>query len=237
MELTTLIHEYEGILLPVMSSHHGELMKRMGDGHLFVFEKPLNAVLASIRLQKALKRYNSFREEKFRIIVRIGAHWGDIVRKGNDVLGNTVNIASRLESRAKEGSIYISHEVNEGIKQYIVSRSIGPVSVKGIDKPIMVFEPYEVSVDLPEEMDPSNRKPSSLALVSKAGSGSAGSTEEIKINREVVDYLKQTFVSLNNIALSVEKGKVSATEIRKEIIRRWQGLQQALKRNTKKHAA
>ena len=194
-------------------------------------------MLASIRLQKALKRYNSFREEKFRIFVRIGAHRGDIVRKGNDVLGNTVNIASRLESRAKEGSIYISHEVNEGVKQYIVSRTVGPVSVKGIDKPIMVFEPYEVSVDLPEEMDPSNRKPSRIAMVSKTGSGSAGRTEEIIINREVMDYLKQTFVSLNNIALSVEKGEAGAKEIRKEIIRRWKGLQVALKRNTKKNAA
>jgi class 3 adenylate cyclase len=237
MELTTLINEYEGILLPVMATHDGELIKRMGDGHLFLFKKPLNAVLSGIRLQKALKRYNSFREEKLRIIVRIGAHCGDVVRKGNDVLGNTVNIASRLETSAKEGSIYISHEVNEGLKQYIVSRSMGPISVKGIDKPIMVFEPYEVSVDLPEEMDPSNREPSRIAMVSTKGSDSVNHTEEMRISREVVDYLKQTFVSLNNIALDVEKGKVSATEIRKEIFRRWQGLQETLKRKTKKPAA
>ena len=237
MELATFINEYEGILLPVITSHNGELIKRMGDGHLFVFEKPLNAVLTGIRLQKALKRYNSFREEKLRIIVRIGAHCGDIVRRGNDVLGNTVNIASRLESSAPGGSIYISHVVNEEIKQYIISRNVGPVSVKGIEKPIMVFEPYEVSVDMPEEMDPSNRKPSGIALSGKKGSDSVSRTEGMKITREVIDYLKQTFVSLNNIAVNVEKGEVSTTEIRKEILRRWQGLQEVLKRNTKKHAA
>ncbi|KKL67775.1 hypothetical protein LCGC14_2131630, partial [marine sediment metagenome] len=89
---------------------------------------------------KALKRYNSFREEKLRIIVRIGAHCGDIVRKGNDVLGNTVNIASRLESSAPGGSIYISHVVNEEIKQYIISRNVGPVSVEGIEKPIKYWK-------------------------------------------------------------------------------------------------
>jgi class 3 adenylate cyclase len=234
MELTTLIHEYEGILLSVVNSHEGELIKRMGDGHLFAFEKPLNAVLSGIRLQKALKRYNSFREEKFRVIVRIGVHWGEVVRKGNDILGNTVNIASRLETRAPEGSIYISNEVNEVIKQYVVSKKIGPVSVKGIEKPIMVFEPYEISVDLPEEMDPSNREPARITLADKTGKESKRAAEELKNDREIVEFLKQTFISLNNLAMKVEKEEVSATEIRKEIIRRWQGLQVVLKKKTKK---
>jgi class 3 adenylate cyclase len=237
MELAKLISEYEGILLSVVTSHGGELIKRMGDGHLFIFETPLNAVLSGVRLQKALKRHNSFREEKFRVIVRIGVHWGDLVRKGNDVLGNTVNIASRLESSAPEGSVYISSEVNELVKQYVVSKNIGPVSVKGIKKPIMVFEPYEISPDLPAEMDPSNRKPAGITLVGKIGVDSGRADEEMKNYVEVLEYLKQTFISLNTIAHKVEKGEAGATEIRKEIFRRWHGIRGMLKRNAKKHAA
>jgi len=75
-----------------------------------------------------------------------------VVRKNGDVLGNTVNIASRLESSAKEGSVYISRQVNDEVKQYIHSREIGPVKVKGIEKPVFVFEPFEISLDLPENL-------------------------------------------------------------------------------------
>ena len=241
MELTKLIQEYEDILLPVTLSHDGELIKRMGDGHLFVFQEPLFAVLSGIRLQKALKRYNSFREEKFRITIRIGVHWGDIVRKGNDVFGNTVNIASRLETSAREGSIYISREVNEEVKKYILSKKIGLIRVKGIENPIMVFEPYEISVDLPAELDPSSRNRASIAQSEEkaAGSEENADTEQQKmavqetewnINKKIIGYLKQTFVSLNNLALKVEKGEAGAPEIRKELIRRWQVLRRLFKK-------
>jgi class 3 adenylate cyclase len=157
MELTTMLNEYEGILIPIVTSHCGELVKRMGDGHLFTFDRPLNAVLAGIRVQKALKRYNSFREEKYRVIIRVGMHWGQVVRKAGDVYGNTVNIASRLESNGKEGSVYISDALEAHIKDHVLSREIGPIQVKGISEPVVVYEPYEIAVDLPAELDPLKR--------------------------------------------------------------------------------
>jgi len=158
MELTKMIKEYEGMLIPITSSHYGELIKRMGDGHLLVFDEPLNAVLAGIRVQKSLKRYNSFREEKFKITIRIGIHWGDVVRKGDDIYGNTVNIASRLEKKAEGGTLFISGELYEKVKKYFHIREIGPVKVKGINEPIQVYEAYEISVNLPSEKDPLSRK-------------------------------------------------------------------------------
>jgi hypothetical protein len=213
----------------------------MGDGHLFVFQEPLFAVLSGIRLQKALKRYNSFREEKFRITIRIGVHWGDVVRKGNDVFGNTVNIASRLETSAREGSICISREVNEEVKKYILSKKIGLIRVKGIENPIMVFEPYEISVDFPGELDPSSRNRARIAQSEEKAAGSEENAEteqqkmavqetEWNINKKIIGYLKQTFVSLNNLALKVEKGEAGAPEIRKELIRRWQVLRRLFKK-------
>jgi class 3 adenylate cyclase/predicted transcriptional regulator len=158
LELATLIQEYEGILLPIVSTHKGELIKRMGDGHLFVFEAPLNSVLAGIRIQKALKRFNSFREEKYRIQIRVGIHLGEVARKEGDVFGNTVNIASRLESSAKEGTVYISRDLNELTKRFIHTREVGLIQVKNFQEPILVYEPYEISIDLPKELDPSKRE-------------------------------------------------------------------------------
>ncbi|MFW6180176.1 MAG: adenylate/guanylate cyclase domain-containing protein [Spirochaetota bacterium] len=174
MELTTMLHEYEGILLPIVSAHQGELIKRMGDGHMFTFDDPLNAALAGIRIQKSLKRYNSFREEKYRVTVRVGIHWGKVVRKAGDVYGNTVNIAARLESSAREGAVYVSDELQERIKSYVISREIGPTEVKGITEPILVFEPYEIAVDLPEGRDPTRRKRDSAQNVDQAAGGGPG---------------------------------------------------------------
>ena len=82
LEITSLLQEYEGILLPIVGAHEGALVKRMGDGHIFLFSEPLSAVLAAIRVQKALRRFNRFRPEKMRVIVRIGIHWGEVVEKG-----------------------------------------------------------------------------------------------------------------------------------------------------------
>ena len=81
LDLSALLQEYEGILLPVIDAHEGALVKRMGDGHLFVFREALDAVLAAIRVQKALRRYNRFQPEKQRVLIRIGVHWGEVVER------------------------------------------------------------------------------------------------------------------------------------------------------------
>src|SRR5208282_2809546 len=95
MQLSALLQEYEKVLLGHIEAHHGELVKRMGDGHMILFRDPLAAVLAAIRLQKSLRRFNRYRDESTRVIIRIGIHSGSVVRKAEgDVLGNAVNIAS-----------------------------------------------------------------------------------------------------------------------------------------------
>jgi len=255
MELTTLLHEYEGILLPIVSAHQGELIKRMGDGHMFTFDDPLNAALAGIRIQKSLKRYNSFREEKYRVTVRVGIHWGQVVRKAGDVYGNTVNIAARLESSAREGAVYVSAELQEMIKSCVISREIGPTQVKGIREPILVFEPYEIAVDLPEDRDPTRRKRESAAGVEQAAAAGAapgdggrgavpregtgpdgvppgapgGGGREAAVNRKLIRLLQQTFMSLNNLCLQAERGEVDVSRLRRELAKRYKAAARVIK--------
>ena len=156
MQLSALLQEYEKLLLTHVETHHGELVKRMGDGHMIVFQEPLAAVLAAIRLQKSLRRFNKYRvDENTRVVIRIGIHSGRVVRKAQgDVLGNAVNIASRLESSARPGSVLISDTVQEKVKDFVHAREIGHITVKNISEPIRVFEPYEIVLDLPAELDP-----------------------------------------------------------------------------------
>jgi class 3 adenylate cyclase len=231
MELNSLIQEYEGMLVSIITTHDGELIKRMGDGHLFVFSSPLNAVLAAIRVQKALRRFNSFREEKYRIMIRIGINIGEVVRRNNDVLGNTVNIASRLEKAAKSGSIYISRELNEHVKKYIHSRDIGFIKVKGIEQPLYVFEPFEMILDFPVHLDPLKRK--RKKSVSKSSSNelkkSSGKADAPVIEKHLTECVRQSFITLNALCMKVEKGDADVSKVRTELSRCWRNILHILK--------
>jgi class 3 adenylate cyclase len=154
MEITGLLQEYEGILLPIVDAHEGALVKRMGDGHIFVFGEPLSAVLAGIRVQKALRRFNRFRPEKTRVTVRIGIHWGEVVERAGDVFGNTVNVASRLQGVAMGGSTCISQELFGKVGDWIHANDLGMIRAKGMRDPIHAWEPTEVALGLPPERDP-----------------------------------------------------------------------------------
>jgi class 3 adenylate cyclase len=177
LQLTNLLQEYEKILLAHVEGHAGELVKRMGDGHMIVFQRPLDAVLAAIRLQKSLRRFNRYRDENTQVVIRIGIHSGQVVRKsGGDVLGNAVNIASRLESSAQPGSVLVSDRIYDAVKDHVHAREIGAITVKNITGAIKVFEPYEIVIDLPAQLDPLKgaRAPLSTEQRPAAGGQRAG---------------------------------------------------------------
>ena len=242
LQLSGLIQDYEKILLALTEAHQGELVKRMGDGHLFVFHDPLAAVLAAIRLQKSLRRFNRYRDENSRVVIRIGVHCGAVVRKEQgDVLGNTVNIASRLETAAQPGSILVSEQVHEKVKDYVHAREIGRITVKNISEPIRVYEPYEVALDLPASLDPlksgkasaaglAARPAAAVAQASLADSGAPSSTAEIvqvvlmravPVNPEVLRQIATCFESLEGLCQGARDGKVALTHINELVLAQW----------------
>jgi len=222
MQLAALLQDYEGILLPTVSAHRGELIKKMGDGHMFVFQRPLDATLAAIRLQKALKRFNSYREEELRLVVRVGLHWGKVMCKEGDVLGNHVNIASRLESSAKGGSVLISNAVYQLLEGQVHAREIGFIEVKNISEPIKVYEPYEIMIDLPDELDP--LKSSAATTVPKEPSNGNDGKRASILDRSTLEYLAETFTSLHQLCQKAERGQVPVAAISRELAGRWQKL-------------
>jgi len=230
LQLASLIQEYEGILLPTFAMHRGELIKKMGDGHLFVFQNALDATLAAIRVQKALKRFNSYREEALRVVIRIGVHWGKVVSRDGDVLGNNVNIASRLESSAQGGSILVSDAVHQLLQGQVHAREIGLIEVKNITEPIKVYEPYEIVVDLPPELDPLKRIDSAkrTGVASPSADGSHASRQELTLDRTTVAYLGDTFTTLARMCQEAERGKIPVEAIRRELSARWQRLHRVL---------
>jgi class 3 adenylate cyclase len=216
MQLSALLQEYEKILLTHVEAHEGELVKRMGDGHMFVFHEPLPAVLAAIRLQKSLRRFNRYRDENTRVVIRIGIHGGKVVRKAQgDVFGNAVNIASRMESSARPGSVLISDQVHEKVKDSVHAREIGHITVKNISEPIKVFEPYEIVLDLPAELDPLKR---ARGLTADGGTGTPGI---VALDRETYAEIIRCFASLITVCKSAEGGQVPVSALTENVLSRW----------------
>lgn len=247
MQVNSLIRDYEGILLPMMTDHHGTLVKRMGDGHLFVFDSPLDAGLASLRLQKALKRFNSYREELMRVVVRIGIHYGQVVQRDGDVLGNNVNIASRLESSAKGGSVLVSKALYDRFEGRILARELGKITVKGISEPIPVFEPYEIQIDLPATLDPLKNKATTAQTAQSqsppersdpaaatAGAGAGGNSDgggassppeqevtALEVGAGTVEYLSGVFSRLDEMCRRAERNEIEISAVRQELAETW----------------
>ncbi len=224
MQLSALIQDYEKILLTHIEAHGGELVKRMGDGHMIVFQEPLPAVLAAIRIQKSLRRFNRYRDETTRVVIRIGIHSGKVVRKAQgDVLGNAVNIASRLESSAQPGSILISDVIHAKVRDAIHAREIGQITVKNISEPIKVFEPYEIVLDLPAELDPLKQEKSA-----PRGASAHVGQEAVSLDKETYVELVRCFSSLIAVCRKADNGSVSLSSINEQVLTKWNRLRPRL---------
>jgi hypothetical protein len=181
---------------------------------MIVFQEPLPAVLAAIRLQKSLRRFNRYRDENTRVVIRIGIHSGRVVRKAEgDVLGNAVNIASRLESSATPGSILISDQVHDKVKDSVHAREIGQITVKNISEPIRVFEPYEIVIDLPAELDPLKQ--------SRGSTGPETAPGTVVLDRETYFEIARCFSALVGVCRSAESGQVPVSTITAQVLSRW----------------
>lgn len=221
LEITSLLQEYEGILLPIVSAHEGALVKRMGDGHIFLFSEPMSAVLSAIRVQKALRRFNRFRPEKMRVIVRIGIHWGEVVEKGGDALGNTVNIASRLQTMARGGSICISQELFVRVADWIHANDLGMIGIKGLRDPLRAWEPTEIALGLPPDKDPLRKSQQPAAAVSP-------SPVQVTIDDAALQSLFEGFAReyqrLREVCRRAARSPQEAALIDEEFERSWRGL-------------
>ncbi len=103
--------QQQRLVRPVFASHQGREVKSMGDGFLVEFESALQGVLCAIEIQQMLHEHNLSAPDASKIRLRIGIHLGDVVHEGDDVVGDSVNVASRIEALADPGGICITDPV------------------------------------------------------------------------------------------------------------------------------
>ena len=129
-----VINRHREILKPIIEKHNGNWLKEMGDGTLSSFPSTIQSVNCAIEIQESLRQVAEFK-------IRIGIHLGDIVFTENDIYGDGVNVASRIEATAIAGGIAISGQVYDtraGYKE-IQTKYLGEVNLKNVTRPVRIY--------------------------------------------------------------------------------------------------
>src|SRR5882724_6428432 len=138
--LAALKRHRETVLDPAVAAHHGRIVKLTGDGALAEFGSVVDAVNCALAIQRAIPA-NGKGPALPAIVLRIGINLGDVIIDGDDIYGDGVNVAARLETVAKPGGICVSSVVQESIGKRIDVgfRDGGSIQVKNIDRPIRIW--------------------------------------------------------------------------------------------------
>ena len=126
---------------PKIAEHHGRIVKLMGDGMLAEFQSVVDAVHAAVETQQGVSERNAGLPDDKRIEFRVGINLGDVVIDGDDIHGDGVNIAARLEGLSEPGGICISGKVYEEVRDRVdlTFEDLGEREVKNIDRPVRVW--------------------------------------------------------------------------------------------------
>jgi class 3 adenylate cyclase len=159
--LSALQAHRKELIEPKSQLYGGRTVKLMGDGTLMEFASVVDAVLFAVEVQCAMREHNAELPEDRRIVYRIGINIGDIIVEGDDIYGDGVNIAARLEGLSEPGGICVSSNVFNQVKNKIEVgfEDLGDQQVKNIQEPVRI---YKVTTG------PCERLPGDLAIVASA---------------------------------------------------------------------
>jgi adenylate cyclase len=157
---------FEQLINPKIDAHRGRIVKTSGDGLLVEFASVVDAVRCAIEIQRGMAERNVAASTPERIEFRIGINLGDVIVEGDDIFGDGVNIAARLEGLAEPGSVFISNTVHDHVRDRLLFGfdDLGEQQVKNITRPVRVYRVTAREQARPETMLPLPDKPSIAVL-------------------------------------------------------------------------
>ena len=134
----THLHE---LIEPTIERHRGRIVKTTGDGLLVEFASVVDAVQCAVEIQKGMADRNADERDDRRLVFRIGINLGDVIIEDDDIHGDGVNIAARLEAMADPGGICISQAVLDQVKRKLVLdlEDLGNTALKNIEEPVRTY--------------------------------------------------------------------------------------------------
>ncbi len=222
---------------PVLARHGGRLVKLTGDGVLAEFGSAVDALSAAIEFQQAMAEANRNVPASDAIVFRIGMHLGDLIVDGDDLYGDGVNVAARLEGEAPAGGIVISYSVHDAVAGRLKATfdDLGPLVLKNIDRPIQAqrvgWSPADWTAPAPSDAAAAPRpagpplalpdKPSIVVLPFQNLSGNPdqehfadGVVESITA---ALSRIRSFFVIARNSAFAYKNRPVNLSEVGREL--------------------
>jgi class 3 adenylate cyclase len=149
----------KALIDPTTAAHHGRIVKTTGDGMLVEFASVVDAVTCSVAIQRGMITRNADVPEDKRIVFRVGINLGDIIVDGDDIYGDGVNVAARLEALCAPGGLCISRAANDQIrdKLSLPFADLGEQTVKNISRAVGVFGLTGKDIALFPRSPPSSR--------------------------------------------------------------------------------
>src|SRR5260370_5373482 len=129
------------LLDPKIAEHKGRIVKTTGDGVLVEFASVVDAVRCAVEVQQAMPERNTGAAADNRIELRIGINLGDVIVEGDDLYGDGVNIAARIEALADAGGVFVSNTVHDHVRDRLpfLFEDLGEQQVKNIARPVRVY--------------------------------------------------------------------------------------------------
>jgi adenylate cyclase len=157
-----VLERHNRLLRPFFPRFHGREVKTIGDSFLVEFESALDALNCASEIQSYLHDYNVSSKEEWKIKLRIGIHLGDVIHRGGDVLGDAVNIASRIEPIAGPEGICVSQQVYDQVQNKfdLPLLSLGEKTLKNVSRLVQVYSvqmPWEQTATPEAAIYPTNR--------------------------------------------------------------------------------
>ncbi len=149
-----MVEEQRKLIRPVLSKHGGREVKTVGDAFLVEFQNAVDAVRCAYDIQRAIREFNFSLASDKRIHLRIGVHVGEVVESKGDISGDAVNVASRIESLAEDGGVFLTKQVYDHVQNKVDLQlsSIGQRSVKNVDAPLEIFR-----IEMPWNKEPAGK--------------------------------------------------------------------------------
>ena len=181
-----LVQKQRDLLKPLVEKHDGTVLQYVGDGTFCMFNSAIEAVNAAMEIQRSIASEKD-------LMLRIGIHIGDVVKDGDEIYGDGVNIASRLEPLAPPGGVCITGEVASSIRNQagIKFESLGEKYLKNVDRPLEVFALTGKGLVVPESSEEKPQQP----IETQPLSDSPISTTNIKNGKKRMYSIAGTFAA------------------------------------------
>ncbi len=209
---------------PCVAAQGGRVVKLMGDGALVEFGSVVAAVNCALAIQKATERAEPERAEAKRIRYRIGINLGDVIVEGDDIYGEGVNVAARLQTLAPAGGIAVSLTVRDQVagKAPCAFEDLGEHTVKNLERPVRVFAVHPADRNEGEEPKPETPRRLSVCVLPFANMSGDPEQEYFSdgISEDIITDLSKVsalWVAARNTAFTFKGKHVDVPQVARQL--------------------